>query len=295
MSKYVIITPAHNEAAFIEKTIQSMISQTVLPERWVVVNDGSADQTAEIVKRYADQHGFMRLVNQARDPERNFARKAIAFDRGLKEIQDLDFDFIGNVDADMSFEPDYFENILREFEADPRLGIGGGIVYTKYTDNFATYDTTLDSVGGKVQLFRRKCFEDIGGYRPLRYGGIDATAEIMARMKGWRVRKSLANKTFEHRPTGFAYGNAVTAMRCEGRRFHSLGYDPVFFMLRCIYRLRDYPYVIGSAAALFGYFWSKVCGQPIVLPADVVSYLRMEQRAKLKNLFLFRPSEPQRQ
>ena len=152
MSKYVIITPAHDEEAFIEKTINSMISQSVLPVKWVVVNDGSADQTGEIVKRYADRFEFIQLVNAPRDPERNFARKVMAFNRGLAEVQNIDFDFIGNVDADMSFEPPYFGNILQEFEKDPKLGISGGIVYTKFTNKFATYDHTLDSVGERCSF-----------------------------------------------------------------------------------------------------------------------------------------------
>ena len=293
MGKYVIITPAHNEEAYIEKTIESMISQTVLPIKWVVVNDASTDRTGELVERYTKRFGFIQLVNLPREAERNFARKVNAFNRGLTEVQGLDFDFIGNVDADMSFKPAYFENILREFEADPGLGISGGICYTRFTDEFTTYDTTLDSVGGKVQLFRRKCFEDIGGYLPLKYGGIDATAEIMSRMKGWKVRKSLENPAYEHRPTGFAYGKPLTAKLREGRRFYSLGYDPMFYLLRCIYRLRDYPQVLGSAAAFLGYLWSMICRQPIVLPAGVVNYLRTEQRTKLKNLFRLRVRERQ--
>jgi glycosyltransferase involved in cell wall biosynthesis len=286
MEKYVIITPAHNEAAFIEKTIRAMISQTVRPVKWVVVNDGSADQTGEIIKRYADGFGFIQLVNLPRDPERNFARKVMAFNRGLAEVKDLAFDFIGNVDADMSFAPPYFGNILQEFEQDPKLGISGGIVYTKFTDQFTTYDYTPDSVGGKVQLFRRACFTDIGGYRPLKYGGIDATAEIMARMKGWRVKKSMANPAYEHRPTGFAYGNPLMAKLREGRRFYSLGYAPMFYLLRCLYRLKEYPAVLGSGAAGLGYLISLLRRQPVVLPPEVVTYLRAEQRAKLKRVFL---------
>ncbi len=268
-----------------KKTIRLMIAQTVLPAKWLVVNDGSADHTAEIVKSYADRFEFIQLVNQPRDPERNFARKVIAFNRGLAEVQGLDYDFIGNVDADMSFEPPYFGKILQEFEKDPKLGISGGIVYTKFTHKFATYDHTLDSVGGKVQLFRRACFADIGGYRPLRYGGIDATAEIMARMKGWRVRKSMDNPAYEHRPTGFAYGNPLMTKLREGRRFYSLGYDPIFYLLRCLYRLKDYPIVLGSGAAWVGYLNSMLRRQPVVLPPEVVAYLRAEQRTKLKRVF----------
>jgi len=285
MSNYVIITPAHNEAAFIEKTVHSMVAQTVLPIKWVIVNDGSVDQTGPIVERWTKRHNFIQLVNLRRDEGRNFARKALAFDAGYKVIQKLSFDYIGNLDADMSFEPDYFQNILKEFETDRQLGISGGIVYTKFTDKFVSYDTTADSVGGKVQLFRRECFESVGGYLPLEHGGIDTAAEIIARMNGWKVRKSFENKTFEHRPTSFAWGTPLKAKMREGSHFHSLGYDPMFYLLRCIYRLKEYPLIIGSGAALFGYASSMIRKHPVVLPAKVVDYLRTEQRTKMRRAF----------
>jgi glycosyltransferase involved in cell wall biosynthesis len=284
MSAYVIITPAHNEEAFIDQTIRSMIQQTFRPLKWIIVNDASTDRTREIVEECTRDHPFIKLVNRDRAAGRDFGKKVYAFNRGLEELRNLSYDFIGNLDADITFEPQYFENILREFEADSKLGIGGGIVYTKFRNSFATYDDTLDSVGGKVQLFRRKCFEDIGGYRPLKLGGIDATAEIMARMKGWKVKKSLENQAYEHRRTGFAFGKPLAAKLCDGRKFHSLGYDPLFYLLRTIHRLGDYPFILGSGAELLGYLWSMIRRNPLTLPSEVVDYLRMEQRTKLKRL-----------
>ena len=290
MANFVIITPAHNEEAFIEQTIRSMIQQTVRPLKWVIVNDASTDRTANIAEEYARKHSFIKLVHRNRDVGRDFGKKVHAFNRGLAELRNLSYDFIGNLDADITFEPQYFENILGEFEADPKLGIGGGIVYTKFTDSFITYDSTLDSVGGKIQLFRRECFEVIGGYRPLKFGGIDAAAEIMARMKGWKVRKSLQNRVSEHRRTGFAYGQPLVTMMRDGQKFYSLGYDPIFYLLRCIYRLRDYPVFFGSVAALLGYFCSMIRRQPVVLPSDVIAHLKAEQRTKLRQFFVFDPS-----
>ena len=290
MANYVIITPAHNEEAFIEQTIHSMIQQTVRPFKWIIVNDASTDGTANIAEKYTREHPFIKLVNRNREAGRDFGKKVHAFNRGLEELRNLSYDFIGNLDADITFEPHYFENILREFEADSKLGIGGGIVYTRFTNSFVTYDNTIDSVGGKVQLFRRECFEVIGGYRPLKFGGIDATAEIMARMKGWKVRKSLPNPVFEHRRTGFAHGQPLMAMLRDGRKFYSLGYDPIFYLFRCIYRLRDYPFLLGSGAALLGYLCSMIRRQPVVLPSEVVAYLRGEQRTKLRQLLRLRPN-----
>jgi glycosyltransferase involved in cell wall biosynthesis len=282
MSTYIIITPAHNEEAFIEQTIRSMIQQTVRPVKWVIVNDASTDRTGEIVGKYTRDHAFIKLVKRDRAAGRDFGKKVYAFNHGLEEVRDLKYDFIGNLDADITFEPQYFENILGAFDQDANLGIAGGQVFMKVGDKFVTRDETLDSVGGQVQLFRHKCFDDIGGYKPLKYGGIDAAAEIMARMKGWKVRKFFENPVFEHRLTGFASGRPWKARMHEGRRFYSLGYGPVFYIVRCAYRLKDPPAILGSGTALFGYLWSMISRQPIVLPREVVRHLKAEHKNKLK-------------
>lgn len=281
-SVYILITPAHNEEDFIEKTLESVVAQTVRPLKWVIVDDGSKDSTADIADRWAGKHDFIMVVRLKRDNQRSFARKAHAFADGLKQVEHLPFDYVGCVDADMSFGADYFANILADFEKDPQLGIGGGIVYTKFSKEFVTYDTTEDSVGGKVQLFRRKCFEDVGGYLPLKYGGIDTAAEVIARMKGWTVRKSFTAPAYEHRRTSFSWGGPIKAKVKEGAHFHSLGYDPLFYTFRCFYRLTEYPFVIGSLGALYGYVKCAVIRREIVLKPEVVRYLRTEQRSKLK-------------
>lgn len=288
---YILITPAHNEEDFIEKTIESVVAQTARPLKWVIVDDGSTDKTAAIADDWASRHPFIEVIKLKRDNQRSFARKAHAFAEGLKIVEELPFEFIGNVDADMSFAPDYFENILKDFEVDPKLGIGGGIVYTKFTKEFVTYDNTEDSVGGKVQLFRRQCFYDVGGYLPLKYGGIDTAAEVIARMKGWVVRKSFKFPAYEHRRTSFSWGGPVKAKIKEGAHFHSLGYDPLFYFFRCMYRLAEYPFLIGSLAALYGYIKCTIIRREIVLPPEVVSYLRAEQRAKLKRTLRLRSGQ----
>lgn len=282
MSAYVIITPAHNEEAFIEQTIHSMVQQTVRPLKWVIVNDASTDGTEEVVKRYASAYPFIWLTNVQRARERHFGHKVEAFNRGLAELADLEYAYVGNLDADISLDANYFEQILHEFARDPQLGIAGGQVFTKVGNRFLSFDKTPDSVGGQVQLFRRRCFEEIGGYLPLKYGGIDAAAEIMARMKGWRVKKYGEYKVREHRRTGSSGAGPLAAKMREGRRFYSVGYSLPFYLLRCAYRLKDRPIILGSAAGLLGYLRSMVLRHPIVVPPEVVRYLRTEQRRKLR-------------
>lgn len=284
MTPYIIITPAHNEEAFIEKTIQSMIAQTVLPLLWIIVNDGSTDRTAHIVRQYASQQGFIRLIDIDQNLTRGFASKAVAFNRGLAEARKYDCQYIGNLDADILLEPGYFEGILGELEKDSMLGIAGGIVFTNINGKFFTTDEAIDSVGGAVQLFRRACLDAVGGYLPLQYGGIDAAAEIIAKMNGWKVRKFPIRKVFEQRRTGSAHASPLRAKVREGRRFYSLGYSLLFYLARCIYRIKDPPFLIGSVAALYGFMESLIIRRQILLSPDIVAYLRTEQMKRLKRL-----------
>ena len=182
--------------------------------------------------------------------------------------------------------PNYYEHIISEFETDPQLGIAGGAVYTKVGRKLVTCDQTVDSVGGAVQLFRRECFEQLGGYMRLECGGIDAAAEIQARMNGWKVRKFPANIVFEQRRTGSASRTFLTCKYNEGLRFHSLGYSTLFYICRTVYRVRDKPLFFGSSVALFGFLHAKFKRYPLCLPPRVVSYLRREQITKLKRKIL---------
>jgi hypothetical protein len=159
------------------------------------------------------------------------------------------------------------------------------MVSTRIGDEFVSQEVALDSVAGAVQLFRRECFEGIGGYKPLPRGGIDSAAEIMARMQGWKVRTVPEIRALEHRRTGTATRPPLASRVNEGRRFHSLGYSFAFLCARCLYRALDRPRVIGSLATFFGYLHAKASRSPIVLPPEVVRFLRSEQQAKLAKSF----------
>jgi poly-beta-1,6-N-acetyl-D-glucosamine synthase len=286
---YVLITPAKNEESLIRNVLESVVTQTLRPLKWIIVNDSSTDRTAEIVQEYIAQYDFISLLNVQADRQRTFGRKAHAFNSGYAEIRNANFSYIGNLDADISLASDYFHNIVNELENDPKLGISGGMVYTKNGSTFVTGDRTLDSVAGAVQLFRRECFEQMGGYLPLKLGGIDAAAEIMARMRGWTVRKSLQNPVWEHRLTGTANDSVLSASFKLGMRFHSLGYGTLFYLIRSIAKIKHKPYFVGSMLALAGFLYARFRGDPIALPKEVVSYLRQEQNQKLRHGLLRNP------
>jgi poly-beta-1,6-N-acetyl-D-glucosamine synthase len=279
--RYVIVTPAHNEECFIERTLQSIVQQTVPPVRWVIVDDGSIDGTAAIVERYLKQYQYIRFTKVHRPEGRHFGNKVRAFNVGLKIAQRSGYDFLGNLDADISLDPDYYERILGEFERNPRLGLAGGMVWTSIKGKFVSQNVSSDSVAGAIQLFRRECFEQTGGYTALPNGGIDAAIEIVARMHGWNVRTFAELRAREHRRTGAAVASPLAARLKEGKRLYAIGYGFPFFALRCIYRCTERPRIIGSVAALGSYILACLKRDPLVLKPDAVAYLRREQRAKM--------------
>jgi poly-beta-1,6-N-acetyl-D-glucosamine synthase len=282
-SQYVLVTPAKDEEKHIEATIQSVIAQTVLPARWVIVDDGSSDATAAIALRYGKLHPFITVLSVPGTKERSFARKVYAFDLGLQSLTRETYRFVGNLDADVTLPSDYYERILQEFKNSPTLGLAGGVVYTRIGRHIMTDDTAGDSVGGAIQLFRKECFEDIGGYLPLRLGGIDTAAEITARMHRWEVKKVKDIRVDEHRRTGSAAGGFIKAKYKEGQRQHSLGYDTAFYLVRSLYKAGHRPFIIGSATSLIGFAVARVLRYPIILPNHAVAFLRHEQRNKLRS------------
>ncbi|HOF46845.1 MAG TPA: glycosyltransferase family A protein [Verrucomicrobiota bacterium] len=283
-TRYVLVTPAHNEERLIERAIESVLKQTVPPMRYVIVNDGSSDSTATIAERYSKIDATVTVLHIPHGGRRCFSNKVRAFHAGFAAIKHMQFEFVGNLDADISLAPDYFERLLSEFAHDPRLGIGGGRVHTLRNGRFVGQSVAADSVAGGVQLFRRDCYEDIGGYLPLPYGGIDAAAEIMARARSWRTRTFPALQAFEHRQTGWAVSNAVAGRMTEGKRFYTLGYGMLFFVARCLRHCMDSPPLYGSAVAFAGYCQSLLRREPLALPVETVRYLRREQRGKLWRL-----------
>lgn len=289
MSGYVLITAAHDEDAFIARTCAGVVAQTLRPLRWIVVDDASTDRTAAIVAQCQAAHpGLVELVRVQRAPGRDFRNKVLAFEAGLARARTLPFTHIGNLDADIELPPDYYARMLAFFRNDARLGIAGGMVHSCIAGAYLPQNVAPDSVAGAVQLFRRECFEAIGGYLPLRQGGIDAAAEIMARHRGWRVRTFAEVRVLEHRATGTATANPLAARRREGARLHALGYRFSFFAARCVRRALERPPLIGSLAALASYAGCAVRGEPPVLPRDVVAYLRAEQRRKLLRVLRLR-------
>lgn len=283
---YVLITPAHNEEQFITKTLDAMVAQTLLPTRWVIVDDGSTDRTAEIVDDYARQFPWIELLRRPQSADRSFAGKAYAFNAGLERVNSLPFDVLGNLDADVSFEPDYMEFLLRKFTEDPNLGVAGT------TMREADYDAVKDSfysdtdVFGACQLFRRECFEHVGGYTPIKWGGLDWIAVRTARFNGWRTRSFREKSFFHHRPMGATGSNVWKARFDYGRKDYYLGNHPLWQICRIGFQALKRPYGAGALVLLCGYIYSLVSRTKRPVPSELLRFHRQEQLQRLRHLFI---------
>jgi glycosyltransferase involved in cell wall biosynthesis len=278
---YVLITPARNESDFIELTLKSVVAQTMPPVKWVIVNDGSTDGTGDIVTRYAAAHPWIELVQMPERRERHFAGKAHAVSAGCKTVTELHYDIIGNLDADVSFEPDYFEFLMNRFAENPKLGVGG----TAFREGNLSYDydfVGIEHVSGMCQMFRRECFEAIGGYPPIKSGGIDLIAVLSARVKGWETRTFLEKSFVHHRTQGGALHTGIRGRWYMGRKDYLLGNHPVWEIFRSVYQMAHKPYFIGGLLVLASYLWNAIRGVEPTIPCELMAIRRNDQLKRLK-------------
>lgn len=284
LGSYALVTAARNEEKYIEQTIRSVVEQTVRPLKWVIVSDGSTDRTDDIVSAYAAQYPFIVLNRITDDHPRNFAAQVNAINAGCELLKSTPFDFIGNLDADVYFGPQYYQRLLQRFAADEALGCAGGFIFEEQRGVFRSRPANSRlSVAHAVQLFRRKCFGEVGPYVALRYGGPDWVAEVRARQKGWKV-ESFPDLQVNHlRPTAGAEGLWRGRVR-QGRMDYSLGSLFTFELLKCARRVNESPRLVGSALRLYGYLSSCLRGEPKLLGDELMNYLRQEQTQRIRTL-----------
>jgi glycosyltransferase involved in cell wall biosynthesis len=287
---YVLITPARNERDLIEGAIRSVIAQTHLPSKWVIVSDGSTDGTDEIVARFAKKHTWIESLRMPEHRDRSFAAKAVCFNAGYDHLKSTNFDLIGNLDADITFGPDYYEFLVGRFAEMPRLGVVGTpfIEDSSQPQNhtYAHQFADLQHVSGACQMFRRQCFEEVGGYTPIRGGGIDWVAVTTARMKGWQTRTFLEKTCFHHRKMGTANGNPLMARFRHGQEDYYVGGHPLWQVLRGMFQMKTKPLVLGGLFLILGYFSAMARRVRRPVSAEVVSFHRAEQMARLRKLLL---------
>lgn len=283
--RYVIVTAAYNEEALIEGLISSVISQTLSPQRWIIVSDGSTDRTDAIVKEYVNRYPFIELLRITEDHPRNFAAQANAINVGFGQLSNYDYDYIGNLDADVSFQPTYFERLIGYFENDKTLGLAGGSICEYCNGAFRPRKgNRAYSVANAVQLFRRECHEALEErYSVLPYGGHDWHAEVVARMKGWRVQTFSDLEVWHHRPTG-AGADIWRHLFRQGFMDYSIGVHPLFELVKLCARVHSHPYVLGAGTRMLGFMVAYIRCERKGVSEEFANYLRKEQLMRLREL-----------
>jgi len=283
--RYVLITAARNEEGFIENTIKSMIEQTYLPFKWIIVSDQSTDNTDNIVKKYEKDFSFIELLRIDGAQDRDFASKVYAVQTAYDKLKVLDYDFIGILDADITMEKNYYETMIDKFDKDEKLGLVGGAFINMNEGVAVKMPSHPYSVRGAVQLFRRKCYEEIGGLIPLKWGGEDGIACVAVRMKGWKVQTFEEQIVYHHRTTGSVGTNYVTKRLRDGKVEYSLGYIPSFQFIKAITRWREKPVFWGVFFRLAGYWILKLKRVKRSIPKELHEYFKIEQKSRMMESF----------
>jgi glycosyltransferase involved in cell wall biosynthesis len=283
LSKYVLITPVKNEESFIPRSLETIVKQEIKPAQWIIVDDNSTDNTAEIIKEYCLRYKFIKYVKNDNSGRRNFASKVYAINIGINSLDIDNYDYIGVLDADITLEPNYYSDLLNELNMDSKIGIAGGKIIDyvggkKYPDPSSPY-----SIKGAIQFFRKKCFDELGGFLPLKYGGEDAIACYMARVKGWQLKHYENLNVYHHRFNGTASESALQILFRFGRGEYHMGYLPIFSLVKSFKIIFQKPYIIGTLAKLSGFFSAKFKREEIIVPVDVVKFLRREQKNRIRS------------
>lgn len=276
---YYIIIPAHNEADFIGLTLKSLISQTLLPSRIVVVNDNSTDNTAEIVHTFTEKHPWISLVDKKSDAIHLPGSKVIqAFQKGL-EVIDANYDIIVKCDADLIFPDNYFETILNHFKSDEKIGMAGGFAYIEKNGEWILENLTdKDHIRGAFKAYRKECFEQIGGLRPAM--GWDTVDELLCKFYNWKVVTDETLHVKHLKPTGANYNK--TARFKQGEAFYTLGYG---FLITAIASLK-LAMRKGKPLLFLDYiqgFWkAKSAKKPLLVSSEQAKFIRNYRWKKMK-------------
>jgi glycosyltransferase involved in cell wall biosynthesis len=260
-----------------------MVAQSALPVKWVIVSDGSTDGTDDIVRQHAAAHPWIEQERRPERKERHFAAKVEAFNAGHARLKNVDYDLVGSMDADISFDSDFFAFLLGKFAEDAKLGLGGA----PFKEEGLEYDFRFSSsehVSGALQLFRRECFEQIGGYVPVKGGGIDVIAVWGARARGWRTQTFTEKFYRHHRKMGTAKDGLLRVKFKDGRKDYALGTHPLWEVFRTVYQMTKHPLLVGGLALGLGYAVSMMRRAERPIPAELMQFRRADQMARLKAL-----------
>lgn len=283
-ASYVLVTAAYNEEANIAHLMDSVVCQTRLPKKWVIVSDGSTDNTDRIVQDYAGRYLFIEFIRTEKKRGLvGFASKVQALRVAIDRLRGEEYDFIGNLDADISFQAQYFDSLIKRFVENPKLGITGGYVFDKVGQEVVLRENNGGLyVSGAVQFFRRLCFEATGNYVALPYGGEDTVAVTMARMKGWQVH-GVPELTVVHHTHGSSKRGVLREGFREGLMFYTLGSHPLVELVKSIRKLTRKPFLAYGLSRMLGYAWGYLGRIKRPVSDEFVAYFRREQLVRSKS------------
>ncbi|MCX6847054.1 MAG: glycosyltransferase family A protein [Verrucomicrobia bacterium] len=281
---YVLVTPVKNEEQSIGKTMDAVVAQTIRPVEWVIASDGSTDGTNEIVRGYLLKYPWIRLLELPTREGRCFSSVVLNTMAAISRLESTEHAYLGLLDADVVFDTDYYENTLRCFECDPRLGLAGGVVVDPGESRERVPRNRLE-IPGAVQFFRKECFDAIGGLIAIPEGGWDGISGVMARMAGYRT-SLLSELVVDHlKPRNVSQGNVLKRRWQMGLRDFAVGYHPCFEAVKCLSRIGDTPWVAGSFAWWCGYVTGWITRKNSIVPEPVRQHLRHEQIERMKQVF----------
>jgi len=277
--KYVIISPIRDEEDFIEKTLLSVINQTLKPIEWVIVNDGSTDRTADIIEHYASKIMWIRAIHRK---DRGFRKPGggviEAFYDGYSRLSSNQWDFIVKLDGDLMFNSNYFERCFDKFIQDNKLGIGGGTILNLIGESVKSEKNPIFHVRGATKIYRKEFWHSSGGL--MKAPGWDTLDEVKANMLGWKTRSFSDIHLFQLKETGAADGTWKNAFK-NGTGSYIAGYHPIFMISKCIMRLFERPYISISVGLLAGYLSGYISGLGRIQDKELFAYLRKQQLRRL--------------
>ncbi len=285
--RYIIITPAYNEAKYVEQTIKGVLAQSVLPYKWVIVDDSSTDDTAKIIQQYAKEYEWIRYIYRAEESGQSYyANNVHAIMAGFDQIKMINYDFLAVLDADITLPEDYYEQIFHRFKRDEKLGVASGVYHDFVNGRLRKVLSDRRSTPKAIQVFRKRCFEQIGGYMPLKYGGEDTCSCIMARMNGWKSWSFPELCVVHNKPVGTGHADSLLKVRFRhGLNEYGLATHPLFMLLKSLRRcIKEKPFISGGIARMTGFLYGYCLREKRQIPDKIVCFIRKEQIKRLRCL-----------
>lgn len=273
---YVVIIPTRDEEKFIRLTLESLVSQQIPPREVVVVDDGSSDATPDIVREFTQRYPWIRLVQREDRGARALGAGVVeAFNFGKEHLTVPDYDFIVKLDGDISFDTDYFKRILEKFQQNPKLGIASGQTYIERNNKLVRERINKDHTRGPCKLYRRSCFEEIGGLVSII--GWDMVDDLYAQYHGWETENYPELILNHHRPMGTSQGGIWQGKVRTGLGRYVTGSHPLFILANGIYRMADRPYIVCGLGIIYGYLSGCFTRHPQIPNPDIRKFRRRKE------------------